>query len=200
MKHAPLAAALAAWLVAMAPALALASDAHGFEITIHGFYIIDFLAFIAILFYFGRKPIAAMLHKRHQAVAKDIEEARKLREEAAARLSEYRHRLANLEGELKESLAQIRADAELECERIVADAHKRADRLTAETETRLQQEAKKLREQLLREAAEVAVKLAVEVSRAEMTPDKHAHLVDNAVFEIGQLSSGAAGKEGAHRG
>ncbi len=178
---------LIATLLLISPALALAGGDAGFEFTIHGFYIIDFLIFVGILVYFGRKPIAAMLDQRHRSVADEIQKAHQMHAEAEAKFNEYRFRLERLDKELTSVLDDVREGTKIEVQRILEDAERVAGRIAADEKTRLEQEAKKIRDNLARHAAEVALELAEIQVRTRLEKDgKQDQLVDRIVTELEQ--------------
>jgi F-type H+-transporting ATPase subunit b len=82
------------------------------------------VVFLAILVYMkvpGR--LAAALDQRADKIRQDLEEARKLREEAEALLADYKKKTSN---------AQAEADA------IIAQAQREAEALSAEAKTRIE--------------------------------------------------------------
>lgn len=90
-----------------------------------------FWAFVSLVLFIGliaylKVPgkIGAALDKRADTIAKELEEARKLREEAQGLLAEYQRK---------------RREAELEAEAIVAEAKVEAERLTSEANEALEE-------------------------------------------------------------
>lgn len=80
---------------------------------------VSFFLFLALLFYFGvHKKIATALDARAAAIAKEIEEAQSLREEAEKVLADYRRK---------------QGDAAKEADDIVALAGKEAKAMATET-------------------------------------------------------------------
>lgn len=107
---------------------------------------IALVTFLAILLY--KKVPAALgsaLDSRSARIAKDLDEARKLREEAQALLAEYQRK---------------RQVAEKEAEEIVALAKAEADRLVRDSET-------KLAESIARKTKAVEDKIAAAAASAE---------------------------------
>ena len=162
-----------------------------FEFQIHGYYIINFLVFIGILVYFGRKPLAASLEKRYQEVAKEIEAAREAKLAAEQRLRDYQAKMTKLEDENQRMLAEMRAGTQVEMDSILAEARTQVSRLTAEQAVRLEQESKRLRDQLQREAATKALQLAEALVRQRMDAATQAKLVDQTLNELEQLAGNA---------
>jgi len=88
-----------------------------------------FFAFLALVIFLGiviyagaHRQIGTALDSRSQRIAKDLDDARRLREEAEALLAEYKKK---------------RADAEVEAQAIVAAAKASASEYAAETRRKL---------------------------------------------------------------
>ena len=73
---------------------------------------VAFLGFVALLIYY-KVPglVAKALDDRAEMVRKDLEEARKLRDEAAALLADYKRRLAGAQHEADAVLARAKEEA-----------------------------------------------------------------------------------------
>jgi F-type H+-transporting ATPase subunit b len=84
--------------------------------------LVAFVIFFGLMFYMGvQKKILAGLDARSARISNDLDEARRLREEAQRVLAEYERK---------------RRDAEAEAEAIVAGARTEADRLAAEAKAK----------------------------------------------------------------
>jgi F-type H+-transporting ATPase subunit b len=80
---------------------------------------VSFFLFLGLIFYFGvHKKLAAALDSRSERIAKELDEAKRLREEAAMVLADYRRK---------------QGDAVKEAEGIINLASKEAEILAAET-------------------------------------------------------------------
>jgi len=139
--------ALAGALVLMASP-ALAAEGHGFSFTVEGFYIIDFVILIVLLWAVTKGPIKTFFLKRHNAIADEMAAATCLREAAEAKLAELDKVLSGLEGEIAQVREQFRADGEREKARIIAQAATDSDKIRDNAKKSLEQEMAKLREQL----------------------------------------------------
>ena len=104
---------------------------------------VSFFILIGVLVYLGvHKKVASELDARALRISKELEEARRLREEAEKLLNDYRRKLG---------------DVVTEVDNIIALAGKQAETLTAETR------------QSLKEHVDRRIKLAEEkIARAEM--------------------------------
>lgn len=180
------------------PALALAEEAHNacepneFCFQIQGYYILDFIAFVAIIVYAARKPLAAFLDKRYADVSKEIAAAHELRDAAQQKYNAYKARMDNLAVEMDKILTDARAGTEVEVQRILAEAKAQVERVTAEERIRLDQESKRIRDELQRDAAALALKLAEQMVRERLDAASQAKLVDRALTEIEELPTTSA--------
>lgn len=74
---------------------------------------LGFLVFVGILIYLKLPgKLVAALDARSEKIREDLEEARRLREEAEALLADYKRRHANARSEAEAILTQARAEAE----------------------------------------------------------------------------------------
>ena len=74
---------------------------------------IAFVIFIGVLIYFGtHKMVLDALDQRATRIRAELDEARRLKEEAAKLLAEYKARHAKAEGEAQEIIASAKAEAE----------------------------------------------------------------------------------------
>lgn len=109
--------------------------------------LISFILFIALLVYFGVPgKVAAMLDERAARIARELDEARKLREEAQGLLADYERK---------------RRDAEKEAEAIIAQAREEAGAFAAETRHKLTETVERrgrLAEEKIAQAEAQAVK------------------------------------------
>ncbi len=106
---------------------------------------LSFVFFVGFLLYFGvAGKLTSALDARADAIRNELEEARKLREEAQALLAQYQRK---------------QRDAEEEAQEIVSQARHEAERLAAETKV-------KLDEQVARRTAMAEQKIAMAESQA----------------------------------
>lgn len=135
------------------------------------------LVTLIVAFLILRVPstVAKMLDARAAGIAKELEEAKKLREEAAAVLAGY---------------VQKAAQAETEAARIVADAKEEAERFAKETRAQLRQQIER-RAQIAREKIEQAETAALDEIRA-LAADKAAAAAETLITQHLDPSRSAA--------
>ncbi|RTL75636.1 MAG: ATP F0F1 synthase subunit B, partial [Bradyrhizobiaceae bacterium] len=104
---------------------------------------IAFVLMLAIFGYFGvHRTIAAALDNRSARIRKELDDARRLKEEAQSLVAEYRARRQSAEREAQEIIAAAKADAEriaveakAKMEDFVARRTKSAENKIAQAET-----------------------------------------------------------------
>jgi F-type H+-transporting ATPase subunit b len=143
---------------------------------------VSFFLFLGVAFYFGvHKMVAKALDARAAAIAKELEDARRLREEAEKVLADYRRK----QGEAAQEAGNIVALAAREAETLAAETRKsvkehfeRRMKLAEDKIARAETEA-------IREVRGIAVDAAVAAAQAliaeKLTPDRAEKLVSESI-------------------
>jgi F-type H+-transporting ATPase subunit b len=131
--------------------------------------LISFLIFFALLAYFGvHKTILGALDNRSTRIAQELDEARRLREEAQHVLAEYQRK----RHEAEEEAQSIIQSARVEADRIAADARAKAEdfvsRRTRAAETKIAQAEAEAVNEVRSVAADAAVRAAEQVLRDQL--------------------------------
>ncbi len=147
--------------------------------------LINFGILAAGYYLLGRKPIAAGLQARRDSIAKDIEEAQRMKHEAEARARVYQSKLETLEAELQRARESLVGAGEAEKERIVRDAEAKAERMQKDAEFLVEQELKQIRGNLWRETVEAAVFAAEELLKKRVTPADQERLAEDYLADLG---------------
>ena len=154
-----------------------AADAHGGG---HGWdqqaliaSFVNFAILLGLFVYLFSGKLKSFLVERRAEVAKQLEEAARLKAEAEVKHKEYTERLARLDQELAQIKRDLVEAGKQERDRIIADAEHKAARMRREAEFIIEQHAKQLRVDLTNEAAEAAVAAAEQLLlRATTTYDQ----------------------------
>lgn len=192
-------AAILAVLVASAgPALA-AGEGGGGGIGDLLYPALNFVILIAVLVYFGRKPIRAFFAERRAQIQDDLKRAAELRAEAEARYAKWQRRLVDLDAELEGIRVAVRERAEAERERILEEATASADRIRNDARAAVEQELRRARVKLREEASELAIEIAGERLREQVSAGDRDRLFDEFVERIegaptGDDASGGSGR------
>jgi F-type H+-transporting ATPase subunit b len=152
---------------------------------------VAFVIFMAIAWKMGAfKSVLSGLDSRAKRIRAELDEARRLREEAAAVLADYQRRRGEAEREAEDLVASAREEAE----RIAREAHERmADfvtRRTAAAEAKIAQAEVQAQQQVRAAAADAAVRISEEVLREEMRAGAGQSLITSSLGEIrGKLNA-----------
>jgi F-type H+-transporting ATPase subunit b len=158
--------------------------------------VINFGILIAGYYYLGRKPIAAALKNRRDNIAREIEEAQRMRKEAEKRAKLYQGKLERLEAEMEATREGLVRAGEAERERLVLEAEAKAERMRKDAEFLVEQELKQLRVDLQRDTVEAAIAAAEELLRKRVTAADQERLAEDYLADLArtpaQTSHGGA--------
>jgi ATP synthase F0 subunit b len=151
---------------------------------------INFLIFVAFVIYLLVKKIriGEVFDNRAAAILKELEQARRDKEEAQRRLAEVEARFSRLDQEVAAIRAESENEAAREAERIrqmaAADAEK--IRLTAQRE--IDGAMKAARTELRAFVAEQAVQLAETLIRRDIRPEDNKRMLNKYMDELSEVS------------
>jgi F0F1-type ATP synthase membrane subunit b/b' len=154
--------------------------------------LINFGILAAGYYLFGKKGIAEGLQARRDTIAKDIEEAQRLKHEAEERAKKYQAKLEQLEQEVVSAREALLRSGEAERDRIVREAEAKAERMRKDAEFLVQQEIKQIRVDLWRDAVETAVTAAEELLKKRVTPADQERLAEDYLSDLGGPSGAAS--------
>lgn len=170
-------------------ALAAAEETHG-AVETHGGLLQDtsfwvLVAFLIVIGVFAKvglhKTIGSGLDKRAQTIADEINEARKMREEAQELLASYQRRQREAEEEAAGIIEQAKKDAK----RLTEDARDKINEQMARRTKAAEEKIGRAEAQALSEvrgqAAELAVAAAQEIIRERMDSGAQTAFLDKAI-------------------
>jgi len=182
-------------------AAAAAQDAHGAAAPSGGllqdpaFWVL--IAFAIVLVVFARaglhKMIASGLDKRAQNIADEINEARKLREEAQELLAQYQRRQREAEAEAAAIIDQAKTDAK----HMAAEAREKINEQIARRTKAMEEKIARAEAQAISEVrgatADLAIETARQIIRERMDRGAQSAYVDKAIAELrDKLNSSAS--------
>jgi F-type H+-transporting ATPase subunit b len=148
------------------------------------FALVGLVAFIGILVYVGLpRIIGGMLDKQIAKIEKDLSEAKRLREEAAALLAEYEQKRIAAEGEAQ----SIIAAAQEEATRLTAEAQASLTELVARRTKAVEDKIAQAEAQAVGEVRARSADLAVEAARVVLTDEmnkKGGQVIDKAIADV----------------
>jgi F-type H+-transporting ATPase subunit b len=148
--------------------------------------LVNFGILAGVLAYFLRSPIAKYLTDRKQQVRNDLETAVAVRQAAGEQVAEIDRRLAALPGEIDALKARAAQEVAAEETRIRQAADAERDRLLEQTRREIELQLKAAKRELLEEAAGLAVGIASDRIRRDITSTDHLRLVDRYLEQVGR--------------
>jgi F-type H+-transporting ATPase subunit b len=146
---------------------------------------VSFFLFVGVVLYLGvHKKIASALDARAAAIAKELEEAKRLREEAEKVLADYRRKQGDVVKETKGIIDLAAKEAEIlaaETRRSMKEHFERRMKLAEEKIARAEVEALS---EVRAAAASAAVTAAQTVIAAKLTPEVADKLVSQGIAAL----------------
>ena len=147
--------------------------------------LVSFVLFIGLLLYLGIPgKVAAMLDERAARIASELEQARKLREEAQGLLADYERKRRDAEKEAKAIVAQAREEAEafaVETRHKLTETIERRGRMAEEKIAQAEAQAVK---EVRAAAAELAIAAATRIIADEVKGSKADQLVEASIENL----------------
>ncbi|MGD9020007.1 MAG: ATPase, partial [Desulfuromonadales bacterium] len=132
-------------------------------------------------------PIRKGLKERSAGIEKTLAEAEAAKQAAEAKHREYTEKLAKATEEIASITASIRHEGELERDKIVAAAKEMALKIEREAENKAAGVVAKARTELRQEASRLAVELAEDMLKKQVSADDQKRLVDEYMQKVGEL-------------
>jgi F-type H+-transporting ATPase subunit b len=144
-----------------------------------------FIVFVGVLIYVGApRTIGKALDDRTDRIKAELEEARKLKEEAAALLAEYQRKRSEAEREAEGIISGAKAEAE----RLAVDAKARMEefvsRRTKMAEAKIAQAEAQASAEVRAAAADAAVAAAEAILRQQAKGDLAGQLVSRGIDDV----------------
>jgi len=185
--------AVATLLLTGLAAAALASGGEGHHVD-SGVLLKDFLwrclsfgVTLGLVVYFVRTPIRKGLAGRREGIEKALRDAEAAKAEAEAKFAEYDRKLSKASAEIEEIQDAIRREGELERERTLASAREMAEKIKQEAEKSAANEIAKARAELRQEAARMAIAIAEDLLKKNVTGEDQSRLVSEYMQKVGEL-------------
>lgn len=172
-------------MLVMAPAAFAAEAAAGDPMMNLVYKTINFVVLLAILIYFGRKPVANLLRGAAEKTRTELETAREAARSAEAQLAEQKSKIDNLEAELERLRQEARHEAQTESERVIAEAQAQGEHIKAQIQLQVVQEFSKARTELKRQLADRTIQLAETQIEAQLDPKRREELAQTAIQHMG---------------
>jgi F-type H+-transporting ATPase subunit b len=149
---------------------------------------VAFVGFVGLLLYY-KVPgmIGKALDERAEAIRKELDEARRLREDAQQLLADYQRKARGAEEEAQAIIVQARREAEVlaaETRQSLKETLERRTRLAEEKIARAEAQAV---DEVRAASVDAAVAAAEKVLKERVTPDVGAGLTDQSIHDLKRL-------------
>jgi len=180
-------------LALISPALLLAgqtAEAGGFFQNAGLWRVINLLLFVIVLVYLLRNKIriGQVFENRAASIVKDLEDARREKQEAQQKLAELESRLARLDQEVAEIHAQAALESKAEADRISQSAEADAEKIRQTAAREIEGAMRAARSELRNFVAEHSVKLAEEMIRGEIRPEDNSRMFTRYVDDLSEVN------------
>jgi F-type H+-transporting ATPase subunit b len=147
---------------------------------------VGFVLVIGILVWQGvPKMVAKMLDSRAAAIAAELAEARRLREEAAALLADYKAKAAGAEREAESIVVEARAEAARFAEVSRADLKAQIERRAQAAQDKIAQAEAAAMSEIRALAADAAAAAAQKLITARMDEQRAGNLIADGIKDLG---------------
>ena len=147
-----------------------------------------------LLYRFGKKPISDALIARRERIMGGMEEAGKMKAEAAEELASYETKLNEIDSEIERIKREMKEAARAEREQILSAAKSRRERMERETKLLIEQERKAARQELFEQTVRNAMSGARELIASHITSADHDRLSEEYLTQLAERPSAPAGE------
>ncbi|NNE56925.1 MAG: F0F1 ATP synthase subunit B [Hellea sp.] len=143
--------------------------------------------FLALLFWKGaHKALGSALDARADKITNELDEARRLREEAQALLASYQRKQKEAEEQAEGIVQQARKDAENMAARLRTELKERLERRAAQAEAKIANAEAQALAEVRAKAADLAIAASEEILKSKLTASDHSKLVKDGIAGIGK--------------
>ena len=148
------------------------------------YMVLNFALLLFILMKYGGPVARKSAADRHDQIKTALDEAAKLRKQAADKLAEYESRLKDADSEIKKLVDGMRADAEADKARILENAERQSVQMKKDAEQRIAAEIEYARAALTKEVTAAATKATEDLLKKKMVPSDQQKLITSFITDI----------------
>lgn len=160
----------------------------GAELKKIGVHAANFLLFVGLVVFMVRRPLKDFLANRRLAVARELDESARLKDEAQDAHADVERRVANMDAQLAEMMEAARKECEVEGQRARQRAEEAAAGIAAAAERTIAEEIDKARHDLRQETVELAVEMAREVLTRSVNDADHQRIASSYLDRMAEES------------
>ncbi len=146
--------------------------------------------FLLAMLYFGvHKKIAGALDARADGIRAELDEARRLREEAQTLLASYQRKQKEAEAQAEDIVKQARTDAETMAVQARKDLSERLERRAAQAEAKIANAESQAMSEVKAKAADLAMDTAETLLRTKLGTADKSKLIKDGIKQMGAALS-----------
>ena len=146
------------------------------------------ILFLALVIYKGaHRAIIKALDNRADTIKAELEEARRLREEAQALLASYKRKQKEAEEQAENIVKQARHDAAVMANQARKDLAERIERRTAMAEAKIANAQAQAEAEVRARAADIALDAAEDLLKTKMTAAAKSKLIKSGISGMGNI-------------
>ncbi len=152
----------------------------------HGIWlqVVNFSILAVLLFWKLKKPTLNMVKERSELIKKEVDEARKAKEEAELKYKEFNVKLMGLDKEASEIVAKAKIEAEVARNTIIETAQKTAERIIKDAEASSKMAFEDSRGEIKKEIIEKAIELAEKMIREKVSAADQKRILTEYVGKV----------------
>jgi F-type H+-transporting ATPase subunit b len=154
-----------------------------------GAWLLNAALLYGVIFRYAKKPLADALKNRKAGILRGMNEAKRMRKDAEARLADYESKLERIEEEVERVTKEMREGAAQERQSILKEARERRERMERDARLLIEQELAAAREGMKRELVTQALASAIETLKARLTEDDNRRLADEYLAGLKKAGS-----------
>jgi F-type H+-transporting ATPase subunit b len=170
---------LAGCLLGADPLLAADGSEGGWGVWLFIGRLFNLAVVVGLLVWVARKPLANFYASRSESIREQLAEAQRARAEAEAKLAEIESKMSRLDQELGEMKAAAEKDAELEYKRLVEATDEESRKIVGKAKEEIDGITREAYLDLKAHAAELAVTLAGQKIKGQITEEDRRRLFEN---------------------
>ena len=151
------------------------------------FKLVNMIAFIAVLVYFLRKPVAEAFRAKGESVRAAVAEAKARREKADQLASDIQNRLSQIEQEVSSIIERARQEGERQKRELIAAAEAEGQKILENARVEVENRVKRARHELTEMAGQLATERAEQILRETITEADQKKLFKESLAQIAEV-------------
>lgn len=152
-----------------------------------GMQLFNTFLIVIVLYMVLHKPVTAMLDKRKEGIAKNIDDAKAAKADAIELKAEYEQKIAKIDEEAAKLLKEARAKALAREEEIIAEARKEAEAIKAKAAADMALEQERIKDEIKTQMIDISTLMASKFVAFSIDEVKQNQIIDEVIEEMGDV-------------